>query len=96
MYHIPLSKAMDMFYASDTMNLMEDGIADLHCRSDKYLVEAVWEEFESCRHMPLKGRSNRTGCFLIGEKSRHRPHFSRKSWLFHQKDVSLRKSIRRR
>lgn len=50
MYHIPLSKAMDMFYASDTMNLMEDGIADLHCRSDKYLAEAVWEEFKSCPH----------------------------------------------
>lgn len=47
MYHIPLSKAMDMFYASDTMSLMEDGVADLHCRSDKYLAEEVWREYES-------------------------------------------------
>lgn len=47
MYHIPLSKAMDMFYSSDTMALMEEGIADLHCRSDKYLAEEVWREFES-------------------------------------------------
>lgn len=46
MYHIPLSKAMDMFYASDTMSLMEDGVADLHCRSDKYLAEEVWREYE--------------------------------------------------
>ncbi len=45
MYHIPLEKAMDMFYASDTMQLMEEGIADLHCRSDKYLAEEVWREF---------------------------------------------------
>ena len=46
MYHIPLEKAMDMFYNSDTMQLMEDGVADLHCRSDKYLAEEVWREFE--------------------------------------------------
>lgn len=46
MYHIPLSKAMDMFYASDTMQLMEDGVADLHCRSDKYLAEEVWMEYK--------------------------------------------------
>lgn len=46
MYHIPLEKAMDMFYNSDTMQLMEEGIADLHCRSDKYLAEEVWREFE--------------------------------------------------
>lgn len=45
MHHIPLSKAMDMFYASDTMALMEEGVADLHCRSDKYLAEEVWSEF---------------------------------------------------
>lgn len=46
MYHIPLSKAMDMFYSSDTMMLMEEGVADLHCRSDKYLAEEVWREFD--------------------------------------------------
>ena len=46
MYHIPLEKAMDMFYNSDTMQLMEDGVADLHCRSDKYLAEEVWREFK--------------------------------------------------
>jgi len=46
MYHIPLEKAMDMFYNSDTMQLMEGGVADLHCRSDKYLAEEVWREFE--------------------------------------------------
>ena len=45
MYYIPLSKAMDIFYASDTMQLMEDGVADLHCRSDKYLAEEVWEGY---------------------------------------------------
>ncbi len=47
MYHISLGKAMEMFYDSDTMRLMEDGIADLHCRSDKYLAEEVWMETHS-------------------------------------------------
>ncbi len=47
MHHIPLDEAMDMFYASDTVTLMEEGIADLHCRSDKYLAEEIWEDFEN-------------------------------------------------
>ena len=46
MYRIPLEKAMDMFYQSDTMQLMEEGVADLHCRSDKYLAEEVWRELK--------------------------------------------------
>ena len=44
MYHISLCAAMEMFYDSDTMRLMEDGVADLHCMSDKYLAEEVWRE----------------------------------------------------
>lgn len=47
MYHVPLSKAIDMFYTSDTMALLEDGVADLHCRSDKYLAEEVWRKLEN-------------------------------------------------
>ena len=43
MYRIPLEKAMDMFYQSDTM---QEGVADLHCRSDKYLAEEVWRELK--------------------------------------------------
>jgi len=38
------NEAMDIFYNSKTAQLLEDGIADLHCRSDLYLVdEVVWE-----------------------------------------------------
>lgn len=47
MYSISLDEAMDMFYHSDTMQLMEEGVADLHCRSDKYLAEEVWRERNS-------------------------------------------------
>ena len=35
---------MDRFYSSDTLQLMEEGVADLHCRSDKYLAEEIWNE----------------------------------------------------
>lgn len=44
LYNISLEKAMDMFYKSETFTLIEDGVADLHCRSDKYLAEEVWRE----------------------------------------------------
>lgn len=47
MYNVSLDDAMDMFYNSETMQLMEEGIADLHCRSEKYLAEEVWREKHS-------------------------------------------------
>lgn len=34
MYNVSLDDAMDMFYNSETMQLMEEGVADLHCRSE--------------------------------------------------------------
>ncbi len=44
LHNTSLEKAMDMFYKSETFTLIEDGVADLHCRSDKYLAEEVWRE----------------------------------------------------
>ena len=46
MYHITMEEAMDRFYSSDTLQLMEEGVADLHCRSDKYLAQEIWTEKE--------------------------------------------------
>ncbi|MBO4984237.1 MAG: DUF3791 domain-containing protein [Bacteroides sp.] len=43
---IPLSQAMDMFYHSITFQLLQEGIADLHCRSDLYLVDELKREFQ--------------------------------------------------
>lgn len=37
--HISLEEAMDGFYHSQTFQMMQDGVADLHCRSDIYLVD---------------------------------------------------------
>ena len=47
MYNVSLDDAMDMFFNSETMQLMEEGVADLHCRSEKYLAEEVWREKHS-------------------------------------------------
>lgn len=47
MYNVSLDDAMDMFYNSETMQLMEEGVADLHCLSEKYLAEEVWREKHS-------------------------------------------------
>lgn len=40
-----MAEATDIFYKSDTSLLIEQGVADLHCRSDKYLASLVWDEF---------------------------------------------------
>lgn len=40
-----LAKAMDVFYHSATAQMIQDGVADLHCRSDHYLAEEIYREY---------------------------------------------------
>ena len=47
MIGVSLEKAADIYYNSETAAMIEDGTADLHCRSDKYLAEEVWREYQS-------------------------------------------------
>ena len=44
LYDLNLETATDLFYSSSIANLVEDKIADLHCRSDKYLATLIMEE----------------------------------------------------
>ena len=44
--HISYNKAMDFFYHSITFQLLQDGEADLHCRSDLYLIDELKMEYE--------------------------------------------------
>ena len=44
--HIDEAMAMDIFYNSDTMQLINDGVGDLHCRSDLYLAEEIIREYK--------------------------------------------------
>ena len=50
MYGVSLQEATDIYYESDTANLIEEGVSDLHCRSDKYLAEEVWNEYQENHH----------------------------------------------
>ncbi len=45
MYGVSIIEATDIYYNSETSNLIEEGVSDLHCRSDKYLAEEVWNEY---------------------------------------------------
>lgn len=39
--NIPITEALDRFYRSKTYVLMRDGVADMHCMSDQYLVDEL-------------------------------------------------------
>ena len=45
-YHVPFGKTTDLYYNSVTSQLIEEGIVDLHCRSDKYLAKELWLEVQ--------------------------------------------------
>ena len=49
MYGVSLNEATDIYYNSETANMIEDGVADLHCRSEKYLAEEVWNEYQQSK-----------------------------------------------
>lgn len=49
LYGLSYQEATDIFYSSETAELIEEGVADLQCRSDKYLASLVWEEFQEKR-----------------------------------------------
>ena len=54
MFGVSLADATDIYYNSETANLIEEGVADLHCRSDKYLAEEVWSEYQAKSELAKK------------------------------------------
>ena len=50
MHSVSLEEAMDIFYNSPLLPLLEEGIADLHCRIDKYLAKEIWREREEIKN----------------------------------------------
>lgn len=42
--HITREEAMDIFYSSPVFELIDKGVADLHCRSDQYLADEIIKE----------------------------------------------------
>ena len=45
--NINLDEALIFFYKSVTYELMKNGISDMHCMSDAYLVEDLEEEYKN-------------------------------------------------
>lgn len=41
---ITLQEALAVFYRSQTYELMSEGVSDMHCMSDEYLVQELEEE----------------------------------------------------
>ncbi len=41
---LTLAKALDIFYHSELYVLMSEGVSDMHCMSDEYLVQELEEE----------------------------------------------------
>ena len=49
MYGVSIHEATDIYYNSETAGMIEEGVADLHCRSDKYLAEEIWNEHQETK-----------------------------------------------
>ena len=41
---LSLDEALDVFYRSEVYQLMREGVSDMHCMSDEYLVEDLIDE----------------------------------------------------
>ena len=41
-----LENALDFFYKSELYQLISQGISDMHCRSDLYLIDELVEEYK--------------------------------------------------
>ena len=46
LHGVSFEEAMDIFYLSPLLPLIEEGVADLHCRSDRYLADEIWREHQ--------------------------------------------------
>ena len=43
---ITLDNALSFFYSSSTYELISEGVADMHCRSDEYLADELMIEYK--------------------------------------------------
>ena len=46
LYNLPEVMASKIFSESETAQMIKDKVADLHCRSEKYLASLIMEEYE--------------------------------------------------
>lgn len=58
---ITREEAMDIFYSSPVFELIDNGVADLHCRSDQYLADEIISERTLPRTTSDGGTTNKRG-----------------------------------
>ncbi len=46
---LTLGKALDIFYHSELYKLMSEGVSDMHCMSDEYLVQELEDEIKNTK-----------------------------------------------
>jgi hypothetical protein len=56
-----LREALEYFYTSETYQEMSQGVSDMHCRSDKYLVEELLLERQTNVDAPCPAPSPLAG-----------------------------------
>ena len=44
LFGISIQEATNIYFQSETSQLIEEKVDELHCRSEKYLATLVWEE----------------------------------------------------
>lgn len=44
--HLSYEEALGLFYDSETFQLLNEGVADLHCMSDEYLADELILEYK--------------------------------------------------
>lgn len=57
MFDVTLDEATDIFYSSETASMIEDGVADLHYRSDRCLAEEIWREYQESKNETVGDKS---------------------------------------
>lgn len=55
LFGLSIPRATDIYYQSETAQMIEEKVADLHCRSEKYLATLVWEEYNERKQLTEKG-----------------------------------------
>lgn len=57
---VSLREALEIFYRSDTHDMMEHGVSDMHCRSDGYLAEELQLEMARDGRGDAQGASSQS------------------------------------
>ena len=52
--NLSLDDALNFFYHSEIYRLISEGVSDLHCMSDKYLIEELTLEYSKKLKVNLK------------------------------------------